>query len=184
MNLFRFICRQRGYARLVRSEARLELRLRNRTGAECRRPTHVLARGRTGAAHPRSMQWFTFRAMLPITINGLRPETAAGPMPKYCPIFKRAESFEGQGDDDYHGYDGPLSVKSPIAPMIFCWIGSFRPGKQAGFALTDDFNGRQQEGFSRYEHTMRALVAAGAAQTVTSSAKPAEPDDPVQRQRG
>ena len=28
-------------------------------------------------------------------------------------------------------------------------------GSQAGFPLTDDFNGKEQEGFSRYEHTMK-----------------------------
>ena len=28
-------------------------------------------------------------------------------------------------------------------------------GQEAGFPLTDDFNGKEQEGFSRYEHTMK-----------------------------
>ncbi|GIR86905.1 MAG: hypothetical protein CM15mP86_03640 [Gammaproteobacteria bacterium] len=30
-----------------------------------------------------------------------------------------------------------------------------KAGEQAGFPLTEDFNGKQQEGFSRYEHTMK-----------------------------
>ena len=30
-----------------------------------------------------------------------------------------------------------------------------KAGEQAGFPLTDDFNGKEQEGFSRYEHTMK-----------------------------
>ena len=27
------------------------------------------------------------------------------------PYFKKAESFNGEGDSEYHGFDGPLSVK-------------------------------------------------------------------------
>ena len=37
-------------------------------------------------------------------------------------------------------------------------------GQQAGFPLTDDFNGRQQEGFARYEHTMKGSRRCSAAQ--------------------
>ena len=36
-------------------------------------------------------------------------------------------------------------------------------GQQAGFPLTEDFNGRQQEGFSRYEHTLRGSRRCSAA---------------------
>ena len=36
-------------------------------------------------------------------------------------------------------------------------------GEQAGFPLTHDFNGRQQEGFSRYEHTIRGSKRCSAA---------------------
>ena len=27
------------------------------------------------------------------------------------PYFKKAESFQGEGDKDFHGFDGPLNVK-------------------------------------------------------------------------
>ena len=37
-------------------------------------------------------------------------------------------------------------------------------GQQAGFPVTDDFNGRQQEGFSRYEHTIKGNKRCSAAQ--------------------
>ena len=35
-----------------------------------------------------------------------------------------------------------------------------KAGEQAGFPLTEDFNGKQQEGFSRYEHTMKDTSSA------------------------
>jgi choline dehydrogenase len=80
------------------------------------------------------------------------------------PYFKRAESFEGEGDDDYHGYDGPLSVKKSNRTDDILLDRFVQAGQQAGFALTDDFNGRQQEGFSRYEHTMKGARRCSAAQ--------------------
>ena len=80
------------------------------------------------------------------------------------PYFKRAESFDGAGDDEYHGREGPLSVKKSNRtddPLLDVFVAA---GQQAGFPLTDDFNGRQQEGFSRYEHTLRGTRRCSAAQ--------------------
>lgn len=80
------------------------------------------------------------------------------------PYFKRAESFDGAGDDEYHGTEGPLSVKKSNRtddPLLDVFVAA---GQQAGFPLTDDFNGRQQEGFSRYEHTLRGTRRCSAAQ--------------------
>ena len=71
------------------------------------------------------------------------------------PYFKKAESFQGDGDEDYHGFDGPLNVKKSSRtddPLLDIFI---EAGSQAGFPLTEDFNGKEQEGFSRYEHTMK-----------------------------
>ena len=70
------------------------------------------------------------------------------------PYFKKAESFNGKGDNDYHGYEGPLNVKkseSDHDELLDVFVDA---GEQAGFPLTKDFNGENQEGFSRYEHTM------------------------------
>jgi len=71
------------------------------------------------------------------------------------PYFKKAESFQGDGDKDYHGFDGPLNVKKSSRtddPLLDIFL---EAGSQAGFPLTEDFNGKEQEGFSRYEHTMK-----------------------------
>ena len=70
------------------------------------------------------------------------------------PYFKKAESFNGEGDSDYHGFDGPLSVKKSESNHDELLDVFVEAGGQAGFPLTNDFNGKNQEGFSRYEHTM------------------------------
>ncbi len=70
------------------------------------------------------------------------------------PYFKKAESFNGDGDSDYHGFDGPLSVKKSESTHDELLDVFVEAGEQAGFPLTNDFNGKNQEGFSRYEHTM------------------------------
>jgi choline dehydrogenase len=70
------------------------------------------------------------------------------------PYFKKAESFNGEGDSDYHGFDGPLSVKKSESTHDVLLDVFVEAGGQAGFPLTNDFNGKNQEGFSRYEHTM------------------------------
>ena len=70
------------------------------------------------------------------------------------PYFKKAESYNGEGDSDYHGFDGPLSVKKSESTHDKLLDVFVEAGGQAGFPLTNDFNGKNQEGFSRYEHTM------------------------------
>ena len=70
------------------------------------------------------------------------------------PYFKKAESFNGEGDSEYHGFDGPLSVKKSERTDDELLDVFVKAGEQAGFSITNDFNGKSQEGFSRYEHTM------------------------------
>ena len=67
------------------------------------------------------------------------------------PYFRRSECFD-RGGDDYHGGDGPLNVTSAgmTNPLSRAFIDA---GRQAGYALTDDVNGRQQEGFGRADRT-------------------------------
>ena len=70
------------------------------------------------------------------------------------PYFKKAESFNGEGDKDFHGHEGPLHVKKSERKDDELLDVFVEAGGQAGFPLTNDFNGEKQEGFSRYEHTM------------------------------
>ena len=80
------------------------------------------------------------------------------------PYFKRAENFNGDGDSEYHGTGGPLSVTKSNRTDDQLLDVFVKAGQQAGFPLTDDFNGRQQEGFSRYEHTLKGTRRCSAAQ--------------------
>jgi choline dehydrogenase len=68
------------------------------------------------------------------------------------PYFKRSETFEG-GADAWHGADGPLHV-SKAASANPIYRASIEAGRQAGYAVTDDFNGFQQEGFGPYQLTI------------------------------
>ena len=64
------------------------------------------------------------------------------------PYFKKAESFNGEGDEDFHGFDGPLHVKKSERTDDELLDVYVEAGQQAGFRYTNDFNGENQEGFS------------------------------------
>ena len=77
------------------------------------------------------------------------------------PYFKRMESWDaggpfpdaGPGDLDWRGKDGPLHVsrgKRDI-PLHQAFVNA---GRQAGFEMTDDYNGQKQEGFGPMEQTV------------------------------
>lgn len=80
------------------------------------------------------------------------------------PYFKKAENFSGDGDAEYHGSEGPLQVKKSDIKTDVLLDEFVTAGGQAGFPITNDFNGRQQEGFSRYEHTIKGSKRCSAAQ--------------------
>jgi len=69
------------------------------------------------------------------------------------PYFRRAETFEG-GADAWHGGEGPLHVSKACSPNPI-YSASIEAGRQAGYPLTDDFNGFQQEGFGPYQLTIK-----------------------------
>jgi choline dehydrogenase len=79
------------------------------------------------------------------------------------PYFKRMESCLA-GADEYRGGDGPLVLeRGPAVTPLFTAF--FEAVQQAGYALTDDVNGRRQEGFARFDRTIhqgRRLSAARA----------------------
>ncbi|MFM2257586.1 MAG: choline dehydrogenase, partial [Pseudomonadota bacterium] len=69
------------------------------------------------------------------------------------PYFKRAEG-RAEGGDHYRGEDGPLSTSygSLKNPLHQAW---FDAAQQAGYELTEDYNGFRQEGFGRMDMTTR-----------------------------
>ena len=68
------------------------------------------------------------------------------------PYFKRMETCT-DGDDVYRGRDGPLVLERGRAqgPLFDAF---FEAVQQAGHDLTDDCNGRQQEGFGRFDRNV------------------------------
>jgi choline dehydrogenase len=70
------------------------------------------------------------------------------------PYFIRAEQHIS-GDGQYHGSRGPLAVFAPAvgdSPLLTAFI---RAAAEAGYPLTQDVNGEQQEGFGRIDRTTR-----------------------------
>ena len=68
------------------------------------------------------------------------------------PHFKRSECYEG-GASEYHGTDGELGVSNLRNDHPYCraWL---QAGVQAGFAMTDDFNGANDSGLGTYQLTL------------------------------
>lgn len=87
------------------------------------------------------------------------------------PYFKRAETYKGNGDAAYHGDAGPLSVQKSDRQNDVLLDVFVAAGVQAGFPETRDFNGRQQEGFSRYEHTIAGSKRCSAARAYLHPAR-------------
>ena len=72
------------------------------------------------------------------------------------PYYKRMESWHDGGhggDADWRGSDGPLHVtRGPRANLLYHAF--VEAGKQAGYPVTGDYNGQQQEGFGPMEQTV------------------------------
>ncbi|MEM7596976.1 MAG: choline dehydrogenase [Pseudomonadota bacterium] len=72
------------------------------------------------------------------------------------PYFKRMEHWHSAGhggDADWRGKDGPLHVQrgEMANPLTRAFI---EAGGQAGYEITADYNGEQQEGFGPFEMTV------------------------------
>ncbi|UDL93854.1 choline dehydrogenase [Lichenihabitans sp. PAMC28606] len=77
------------------------------------------------------------------------------------PYFKRAETRK-EGGDAYRGSDGPLSTSYGVLknPLYHAFV---EAGRQAGYPVTEDINGGQQEGFGRMDMTVRNGIRWSAA---------------------
>ncbi|MBI1777011.1 MAG: choline dehydrogenase [Proteobacteria bacterium] len=78
------------------------------------------------------------------------------------PYFRRAET-RALGADAYRGGDGPLNVSTGSSrnPLFDAFI---HAGLEAGYPLTADMNGYQQEGFGRMDMTIHRGRRWSAAQ--------------------
>ncbi len=77
------------------------------------------------------------------------------------PYFKRQEHVEG-GEPDWRGHHGPLYVKKGARknPLYQAFI---EAGRQAGYPVSQDYNGHQQEGFAAMEMTVHNGLRWSAA---------------------
>lgn len=68
------------------------------------------------------------------------------------PYFKRMENSHG-GQDGWRGTDGPLHIQRGRRdnPLFKAFVDA---GHQAGFEVTEDYNGQKQEGFGPMEQTI------------------------------
>ena len=69
------------------------------------------------------------------------------------PAFRRSEGHV-ERDDAYHGSGGELTVCRARGdnPLFDAFV---EAGREAGWPVNDDFNGAEQEGFGRYDFTIR-----------------------------
>jgi choline dehydrogenase len=87
------------------------------------------------------------------------------------PYFMKSEDFRGDGSDEkYRSKGGPLVVEDyrTVLPITHRFI---EAAQQAGFPLTKDYNGAQQEGVSYSQMTRNHRFRASTARTFLAQAK-------------
>jgi choline dehydrogenase len=69
------------------------------------------------------------------------------------PYFQRMEHWHGKGDSDWRGTHGPLHVQQARQwnPLFHAFVAA---GREAGYPVTEDYNGHQQEGFGAFDMTV------------------------------
>lgn len=78
------------------------------------------------------------------------------------PYYKKAENC-AYGEDDYRGGDGPLhtcngnGMKNPLYKAFI------DAGNEAGYGISDDYNGYRQEGMSKMDMTVKGGVRCSTA---------------------
>ncbi len=77
------------------------------------------------------------------------------------PYFKRIENWEG-GESEYRGGSGPMHVRfgSMRCPLYESFLSA---GEQAGYGISNDINGANQEGFAAFQMNVDQGVRASSA---------------------
>ena len=70
------------------------------------------------------------------------------------PYFKKAENW-AFGQDEYRSKSGPLAVNNGNEMQNPLYRAFIEAGQEAGYLKTDDYNGRQQEGFGPMHMTVK-----------------------------
>ncbi|MDP1965587.1 MAG: choline dehydrogenase [Reyranella sp.] len=69
------------------------------------------------------------------------------------PFFKRMESYDGGGDDEFRGRDGPLRVTNPEPREPF-FVAVIKAAGEVGIAHNPDYNGARQDGIAMSQATI------------------------------
>ncbi len=85
------------------------------------------------------------------------------------PYFRKFET-RLQGADEYHGSNGPLCISTAECdnPLFKAF---FNAAEQAGYPLTDDVNGYQQEGFGKFDQNIYRARRHNAARAYVHPVK-------------
>jgi len=86
------------------------------------------------------------------------------------PYFKKAEDW-AFGSDDYRNQQGPLSVNNGNNMQNPLYRAFIEAGAQAGYMKTEDYNGRQQEGFGAMHMTVKNGVRWSTANAYLKPAR-------------
>jgi choline dehydrogenase len=90
---------------------------------------------------------------------------------RHClPYFRKADDW-AFGSDDYRNQGGPLSVNNGNNMQNPLYRAFIEAGEQAGYMKTDDYNGRQQEGFGPMHMTVRNGVRWSTANAYLKPAR-------------
>lgn len=82
---------------------------------------------------------------------------------RHClPYFKRAETWV-EGGDTYRGGDGPLGTSLGNRMRNPLYRAFIEAGDQAGYGVTEDYNGYRQEGFGPMHMTIKDGVRSSCA---------------------
>jgi choline dehydrogenase-like flavoprotein len=85
------------------------------------------------------------------------------------PYFKRCETWQ-EGESAWRGGSGPVGTELARTrdPLYDAWLEAART---AGFPVTEDYNGAQQEGFGRGQYTIRSGYRSSAASAYLKPAR-------------
>jgi choline dehydrogenase len=82
---------------------------------------------------------------------------------KNClPYYKRAETC-AYGEDQYRGGGGPIHTNNGNGMKNPLYRAFIKAGEEAGYGVTDDYNGYRQEGMSKMDMTVKRGVRCSTA---------------------
>ncbi|KZN44845.1 choline dehydrogenase [Pseudoalteromonas luteoviolacea] len=86
------------------------------------------------------------------------------------PYFKKAETWL-KGEDDYRGGEGPLGVNNGNNMANPLYRAFIEAGKEAGYPITSDYNGEQQEGFGPMHMTVKEGIRCSTSRAYLDPVK-------------